>query len=189
MAKRQLPPPEVLRQLLRYEPETGAFYWLPRGGEWFGGKGAPAEKACIRFNRQYAGCRALHSIDDKGYCYGEILQRKLKAHRVAWAHYHGAWPSGEVDHINGDRQDNRIVNLRDVSSAENSQNIKMSTRNTSGVFGVYWNRQLQRWHARIRKNNQIHHLGYFDDIQAADAARRAAEQALGFHPNHGRIVQ
>ncbi len=97
-------------------------------------------------------------------------------------------PSGEIDHINGDRTDNRICNLRDVTSAGNSCNRRRQDRNTSGVTGVAWDKRASRWQARIGLNGKQKYLGYFDSLDEAVAARKAAELELGFHPNHGRAA-
>lgn len=95
----------------------------------------------------------------------------------------------QVDHINHDRTDNRIENLRLVNANENCKNQKASTRNKSGVVGVSWKSQKNKWHAQIMVDGKQIHLGFYDDINdAKDAkdARKVAERKYGFHENHGK---
>lgn len=174
MAKHELPSPELLRQLLRYEPETGKLFWLPR------------DCTSRRFNSQYAGKEALYCINNKGYPHGSIMAHRYNAHVVIWAITHGAWPSGQIDHINGVKTDNRLVNLRHVSAAENQRNMKRPINNTSGIVGVGWCAGKRKWRASINVNDRTRHIGYFSDIADAATARKAAEVEYGYHPNHGR---
>nr|WP_175479900.1 HNH endonuclease signature motif containing protein [Paracoccus homiensis] len=109
----------------------------------------------------------------------------MQAHRVAWAVIHGRWPNGEIDHINGDRSDNRLANLREVTKRENHRNMAIRSDNTSGVTGVYWAREKGKWAAYIKADKMVA-LGRYDTFAEAVAARRAAEKVLGYHPNHGR---
>lgn len=107
----------------------------------------------------------------------------VNAHRVVWEHVHGAIPSGkEVDHINGQRSDNRIANLRLVTRAENLQNRHAPRKNSrSGVKGVIWNEQSQLWRAIIMNRGVRHHLGSFKTIAAAGAAYA---KAAAIHHTH-----
>jgi hypothetical protein len=114
--------------------------------------------------------------------------KKYQAHRVAWLLQTGSWPKGFIDHINGVRDDNRIENLRDVSSRENQMNSKMNSRNTSGVVGVVWRWKTKTWEASIKVFGKRIHLGNYADISHAAAARKSAEKEHGFHPNHGRAA-
>lgn len=173
--------PEILRQLLRYEPETGKLYWLSRPQSMF-----PSERTWKSWNTRCAGGPALEFTMDNGYLIGGILGKTYLAHRVIWALVHGAWPSAEVDHINGVRNDNRIANLRAVTRTENGRNVCRRKNNTSGVTGVSFDNERNKWCARIRVNYRVCMLGRFDTFDAAVAARRAAEQRYGFHENHGR---
>ena len=182
MDKRKLPKAELLRKLLSYDPETGNLYWRERPREMFA-----SDNAYSSWNTKYAGTEALTALTS-GYRNGAIFKKPYRAHRVIWALVHGEWPAGEIDHINGDRADNRISNLRDVSPAENMKNLKRRTSNTSGVNGVYWNKQRKVWHAQIRITRKVKHLGYFECIGSAAAARAVAEKKYGFHKNHGREV-
>ena len=100
--------------------------------------------------------------------------------------HHGAWPKKGIDHINGITDDNRISNLRDVSQSDNMRNMTTPCRNTSGRIGVYWFARDCKWQAQIRADGKTKHLGYFDDINDAIAARKAAEIEYGYHENHGR---
>lgn len=180
MAKNPLPTPEQLRQLLSYDPETGDLTWRARDATWFG-----SERDCKKWNTRYAGSRAFRQIDGHGRCNGVILGRNYRAHRVAWAIFHGLWPCGEIDHIDGNPANNKITNLREVSRRENMRNTKVRTDNTSGVTGVRAGR-WRGWQASIMIDGRDVYLGTFSTVAEASVARRAAEQRLGFHPNHGR---
>jgi hypothetical protein len=98
----------------------------------------------------------------------------------------GHWPNGDVDHINGDRQDNRICNLRNVTRSENCMNSSISKRNKSGVLGVCWTSRERKWLAQIQHNGKNIHIGSFDVLEDAKAARLNKEKELGFHENHGK---
>lgn len=109
-------------------------------------------------------------------------------HRIIWAMHYGVWPTKFLDHINGDPTDNRIENLREVTNQENCKNARIGKNNTSGRVGVsyYGHNGWSKWHAYIRGNGKLISLGYFEDFDAAVAAREAAEIEHGYHPNHGR---
>lgn len=170
----------LLRQLLAYDPETGALTWLKRPRELF-----PTLRAWAIWNGRYAGTAAL-AANSNGARQGNIFARRTYAHRAAWALYHGAWPEGVIDHINGNPADNRIVNLRDVPQATNMRNQNERNTNTSGVTGVvpYWS----KWKAQITVDGRNINLGHFRTRDEAIVARKAAERRHGFHPNHGRAA-
>lgn len=163
-----------LRQVLTYDASAGQLYWLPREGS-------------VRFNSRYAGKPAFSAVQSAGYPHGTVDGHFLLAHRVAWALHFGYWPD-RLDHMNGDRADYRICNLRQVDQAENMRNVARSTRNTSGVTGVSFNAASNKWAAYISARDGLKHLGYFACKTAAMLARKAAEARHGYHPNHGRAV-
>lgn len=186
MAKNVLPTPEELRKLLRYEPETGKLFWRERTPDMF--KDTPTRSArhsCALWNGRFADKEAFTSDNGEGYLTGAVWSYPLKAHRVIWAIYHGAWPLGEVDHTNHVRDDNRIDNLRDVPKKQNALNQCRHATNTSGHTGVHLRRDAQRWRARITVNGELLNLGSFLRVEDAVAARKAAEVKYGFHHNHG----
>lgn len=187
MATKPLPSPEVLRQLLRYEPETGRLFWKERPVSMFPGTiTRTPEHSCKQWNSRYAGSLALYSINSDGYRAGAIFGIKVRAHRVVWAVTHGEWPGGDIDHINGDRSDNRITNLRDVPRMMNSQNCRMSSNNTSGVNGVHFSTSKQRWVAQVGVGMGRKHLGTFLTMGEAVLARQTADDSYGFHQHHGK---
>lgn len=188
MATDDLPSPELLRKLLSYDPEIGALTWLPRTPDMFPDKGRPRDKMCAAWNKQFAGKQAFTSKKMKGHLFGSIFDRDYQTHRVIWAIVHGEWPENQIDHINGDPADNRIGNLRKVTNAENNRNRARTGRNTSGVVGVYWCKVKSKWFARIWVNQRGIRLGFFATFEEACAARKAAEEKYGFHPNHGRAA-
>lgn len=166
MAKGELPTPEELRKRLRYEPATGKLYWLKGVCEIV---------------------EAFTSKDKNGYPASMINRKHVYAHRVIWAMVHGEWPTSSIDHINGQRDDNRIDNLRCVTHAENCKNKARRVDNTSGRTGVRLESRTGKWEARIRVDGCLIHLGTFQRFEDAVAAREKAEIEHGFHPNHDRL--
>ncbi len=123
------------------------------------------------------------ATNTNGYIQISIGRRLFLAHRLAWLYVFGEWPTGAVDHINRDRLDNRICNLRIVSSSENCQNVDMYPNNTSGQRGVSWRKDQGKWAAYIRHMNKQYHLGYFDDvIEAGKAHIEAAKRLHKYNP-------
>jgi hypothetical protein len=171
----------LLRELIAYNPETGEMRWLPRPREAF-----KRESNFKAWNKHSAGKLAVNTPEREGYRHGDILGRTYKAHRVAWALYHGEWPADQIDHINGDKADNRIANLRVVSNAENNKNTSISKRNKTGVLGVFYDKKNNVYLASICQNAQVINLGRFQTKEEAARARKQAERDLGFHENHGR---
>lgn len=174
MTSKILPTPEYLRKRLRCEPETGKLFWLD------------CDEKQQRWRTAWAGKEAFTALDRGGYKHGCIDFLKLRAHRVIWAMHYGVWPSDEIDHINGVRDDNRIGNLRVVSRHENMRNAAMHKNNTSGVCGVSWSKACCKWRAHIMVDRKQIHLGVFDDVADAVAARLAAEREYGYTDRHGK---
>lgn len=174
MAKKPLPTPEQLRQLLRYEPETGKLFWRERTPEMFADGKHSAQHICARWNVRYAGREAFTSIDARGYVIGAVFDQPLSGHRVAWAIHHGAWPDGPIDHINGKRNDNRADNLREADIFGNNRNVASAKGSTSRYLGVCWVERRSRWRATIKVNRKQIWLGAFaleeDAARAYDAA-------------------
>lgn len=191
MAKRDLPTPDVLRQLLRYDEEAGVLFWRERPASFFReGRGSyTQDRAARSWNKRYAGREALSVLHPhSGHKSGRLLGKMAKAHRVAWAVYHGNWPDGLIDHIDGDPTNNRIENLRVVHERDNARNRAIQHDNTSGCAGVSWHKKRKAWYARIGRGGRRVSLGYYPTKEAATEARLAAELSLGYHPNHGRSL-
>ena len=178
---KDLPSPELLRKLLRYEPETGKLFWLHRPIDFF--KRTSRGKA---WNTRFAGKEALSAKTGGGYLHGYVFGKKVMAHRAIWAIVYGVWPDSEIDHINGLPDDNRLENLRDVSPSENSRNRKMQSNNSSGYNGVSWCKIYSKWRSSIKINKKRQHLGYFADIKDAVSVRILAEKGQGFTERHGK---
>jgi len=122
--------------------------------------------------RATAGDKA-GSVSDEGYLRVRLNGKRYRAHRVVWALHHGAWPAGEIDHIDGCRINNRIENLRDVSNSVNHQNLKRANRNNrsgSSVPGVHFSKAAQKFLARPVLNGKKINVGRFDTLSAAEAA-------------------
>ena len=97
------------------------------------------------------------------------------AHRLIWFYANNAWPSTQIDHINGNKLDNSISNLRLVNNQQNSQNKPKNKNNTSGKAGISWTKANKKWRAYIWHMYKRIHLGYFDDYDEAVKARERAE--------------
>ena len=116
----------------------------------------------------------------KGYTSIMISGKNYRAHRLAWLYVYGYLPEHEIDHIDRDKSNNKIDNLRHVSCSCNKRNVGLRQDNTSGIKGVYWDKQSDKWRAQITANNKQHHLGLFTDFTEAVCTRLAAEQCLNW---------
>ena len=179
---KNLPSPEYLHKCLRYDAATGALTWCSRPQDHFANK-----QAWKRWNNIFSGTEAGR-LHHKGYRQVKINGRQYLAHRIIWAMFHGVWPEGQIDHIDGDRLNNRISNLRDVEQRINQRNAKMQSNNTSGVNGVSWGKRRQKWIAQITIDGKQKYLGCFDTVEDAAAARKAADVENGFTARHGEAA-
>ena len=179
MTAKPLPSQELLRQLLRYEPETGRLFWRERPEEMFGTK-----RAFKIWNTRYSGKEAFNTLTLTGYKQGSIFDIKYLAHRIIWKMVYNQEPP-QIDHIDHNPSDNRIHMLRASSNPENGKNQKHQINNTSGVMGVCWDKDRNKWRAQIQIKGKNKYLGIFTEFDKAVAARKAAEVKYGFCKNHG----
>lgn len=154
-----------VQSLIDYDPATGEMIWRRREG--LVGKAAA-------WNTRYAGT-AIRVIDNKGYICVQVYRKKYRGHRVVWLLHYGTWPSLDLDHINGIKHDNRISNLREATVAQNGYNVGLTSRNSSGVRGVFWHATARKWQAGIRAEGSDIYLGLFVHLSDAAKARRDAE--------------
>lgn len=179
--------PEDVRRSLHYDPKTGRFWWKIRAYETFNGDAFTQQRCGKSWNRRFAGTRALTADSEgRGYLVGNVVGCNAYAHRVAWMHYYGEVPEDGmyVDHINGDKSDNRIENLRLVTPQQSQFNTP-PRGGQSGLKGVAFDKRRRKWMAHMRQGPTLHFLGYFGT--AEEAARRyieEAERVQGEHAYH-----
>lgn len=149
-----------VRLLLSYDQETGEFRRLVR------------TSMRIRVG-DVAGCG-----NGRGYILIRLKNKLYRAHRLAWLYVYGQWPNIELDHIDGNRSNNAIANLREASHAENMQNLAMKRTNKSGAVGV--RRARGRWKAEISINGKNKCIGTFDTIEEARSAYLSKKECV--HP-------
>jgi hypothetical protein len=148
---RKMPPVDFFKERLEYDAETGVFTWL---GD---------------FNAKRVGRRAGTTIGSKGYRTITIKKRRYYEHRIAWYMMTSEDPTGfEIDHINGDKSDNRFCNLRLATSKANKANCGLAKSNSSGFKGVH--RFRDKWIASITYDRKLIHLGVHECPQKAAAA-------------------
>ena len=150
-----------LKEKLKYDPDTGIFIWIVK----------PCRNIIAG---SVAGC------PKRGYTQIMISGKNYQAHRLAWLYVYGYFPEYQIDHIDRNKSNNRINNLRHATHQCNMRNIGLRKDNTSGIKGVSWAKDRDKWHAHIRVNNKTHHLGYFTDFTEAVCHRLAAEQCLNW---------
>lgn len=135
-------------------------------------------------SRAQAGNRA-GCLANNGYRYIKINDKAYLEHRLIFLMHHGELPEC-LDHINGVKNDNRIENLRPASLSQNQHNAKTSSNNTSGIKGVCFHKDTQKWMARVKIGGKSKHLGLFTDLAEAEAVIRQARESLhGEFANHG----
>jgi hypothetical protein len=176
----------ALRAFLAYDPETGILLWLPRSPDLFTAGQKSQEHQCNIWNNCYAGKPAFTSVGKNGYPHGTLFCRSYYAHRVIWALMTGQWPRQTIDHVDGDRQNSRWVNLREASRSENARNTPKSSANKSGVKGVCWDTRNAKWLAQIGINGGTKFLGLFSNIE--DAANAYAAASAEIHGEFGRLA-
>jgi hypothetical protein len=158
---------ERLRELLTYNSETGAFIWN-------------MDRKCRQVK---AGDVAGHKSRLGYMVTGIDGSAPMLMHRLAWFYVYGQHPSEQIDHINGNRSDNRLINLRVVNNQQNNQNrhILRST-NTSGYAGVSWHKQRSRWNATITVSGKKKSLGLYASAKEAGAiaAKARAQMHEGY---------
>lgn len=167
-----------ISDLVDCNPINGSIIWKYRHREK-----CLNENEYSRWNSRYAHTPAFSSPNANGYLTGSIFGRTRLAHHVIWAFVYGQFPTGEIDHINGNPADNSISNLRVATRIENCRNASRRKDNSSGATGV--TRSGRKWIARIGSGAGRTTLGSFDNFDEAVAARKRAEVELGYSERHG----
>ena len=154
--------PTEARELFDYDPESGDLRWKTRAAR------------CVT-----VGAKA-GTLKRDGYVQVTVKKKCYQAHRVAWTVVHGIWPGSDIDHMNGDRSDNRLANLRCVTREENMQNQRRAHRSnkSSGILGVHFYARTGRWKATIYVNGKNRFLGYHATADEAATAYARAKEAL-----------
>lgn len=156
---------ERLRELLHYDPETGTF-----------------TRRVTTSSRAIAGDVA-GTGNDRGYTRLKVNNRSYRAHRLAWLYMTGEWPELQIDHVNGDRADNRWANLREAAPHQNRANSKPTIRNKCGIKGVRWH--YGKWSVEITAKGIRHYIGRFNKLsEAAEAYAAAADR---YHGEFARV--
>ncbi|WP_283648054.1 HNH endonuclease signature motif containing protein [Hafnia paralvei] len=152
---------EVVKRYLNYDEKTGVF----------------TRKVSITNSVKVGDIAGTLSC---GYIYISLCGIRYRAHRLAWLYVYGNMPSCEIDHINRNKLDNRIDNLRLCNISQNAHNTKIRSDNHSGIRGVSWSKALKKWHARINVNKKFYHIGYFNNKEdAAREYKRYSQHLMG----------
>ena len=178
--KREDITPEMVNEAIDYDPLTGVCIWRERPLNHF--LNGRSHKI---WNTKYSGKKA-GVMNDQGYLTVGICGIRFYIHRIAYALANGEWPEHQIDHINGKRDDNRLINLRMATNEQNSQNAKLSKTNSLGLKGVSRCPNSKTFRAQIYRNGKLHHLGTFSTKEEAHAAyAKAAIDLRGEFANLG----
>jgi hypothetical protein len=150
-----------VRRLLHYESDSGTFFWRVD-------------------TRNTATGDMAGSRQSRGYWHIKINRRLYMAHRLAWLYVTGEWPIGHIEHVNGNRSDNRFANLRVATNSENAWNSRICVNNACGYKGVHYKKRLKKFVAQINVDGRVYHLGVFKTATEAHAAYcKAAKEYFG----------
>jgi hypothetical protein len=152
---------ERLRELLHYDPAIGVF------------------KRILELSRRRRD--KVGSLTWNKYLLICVDGKQYRAHRLAWLYMTGSWPTSDIDHKNRIKTDNRWTNLRQATRKQNMENTGLQKNNKSGICGVYWDTNRERWHAMIQHNKRMIHIGRFVAFEDAVKARKDAENLYFTH--------
>lgn len=171
---------DELSKIFNYDSVSGEIKWsISRPLEHFASNGS------MKMFNSLRGGKLCGVIDSKGYLHIQVYNYQLKGHRLAFYIYHG-WLPKEVDHINGNRSDNRIENLRPCDRSRNSMNKKISSNNKCGLKGVYWSKSDNKYRAQIWLNGASVIIGTFScKFEAHKAYCKEADKIFKEFSNHG----
>ena len=162
---------KYLTSLFSYNPEDGLFTRI---------KARQGTNGAI-------GCVA-GTVNPHGYVMINILGSLYAAHRLAWYYETGEYPAFHLDHVDQDKTNNRISNIRKASYAVNARNMPMRSDNKSGQVGVSWDSSRSKWYVRISVDGKNKFIGYRGELVDAIELRKKAEKECGYHANHGKVV-
>lgn len=174
----------IVKELIDVDFDKGILWWKKRTMKWFMHCKFP-HRDVSKWNSTNMGNLAFNCIDSKGYKYGCIMNNLQRAHQMVYLLYHKRMPT-IIDHMNGDKLDNSIHNIREVSREINMRNTKMFSTNKTGYTGVSWCNRDKVYRATIQINRKTKHLGNFNNKEDAYKARKEAERIIGgFTERHG----
>lgn len=160
---------KIAIESLHYDPKLGRLIWSKARADRIG--------------------KVAGHVDRSGYRKIMVKGFNFRAHRLCWLIHYGTEPDGEIDHINGIKDDNRIENLREATRSQNCMNMKLRSDNASGFKGVYWREHAKRFTASIWKDGKRKSLGYFNTAeQAHEAYVQASACAHGEFANTGVLA-
>lgn len=165
---------DELKKLIHYDKYTGIFTWL-------------CDRYRNKIKGKIAGAVITHPHTGKTYRHIEINGKPYRAHRLAWLYMTGELPEHDIDHIDGQGDNNSWNNLRKANKYINARNCRLRKDNKYGVCGIYFDRRRNKWLSYITFYKKRIHLGYYTDFYEAVNVRRLAEIKYGFHPNHGIV--
>jgi len=158
-----------------YNEHTGVLIWKHREADMF-----PDGRKRNIFNAKFAN--KVAGTPHNGYLRLRIGGSLHLVHRIIWMMSYGEWPDN-IDHVDHDRSNNKLSNLRNVTKSENAKNRSLNINNTSGKSGVIQDKRSGRWVCRLGANHG--YVGSYQNIEDAFMARKQAEQSMGYHENHG----
>lgn len=184
MIRKEWPDINEVKRRVHYDRKNGVLRYRPRPFSDFEHM-KRNEVMWKMWNTRFAGKR-WGSISKSGHMKGDIDGSEVYAHHVVWALETGSWPDFQVNHIDGDPQNNRFKNLRYAEQSQVAKNQSLHRDNTSGVSGVQRRKDTGKWTARIETSKGTKYLGCFESKDDAVEARRLAEAQYGYHVNHGK---
>lgn len=171
---------EIVKEFLTYDPDTGVLTWNSRSEKWF-----KTYRSYRSWNSKHAGKSAgiIHKGSrGKSYICVKVHGKAYKAHRLIWLYVTGMFPD-EIDHDDGNGENNKWINLHNVSRQQNGTNKRLPSNNTSGICGVRFS--SGKWQSSIKVKQKQIYLGKFDNLLDAACARKSSENFHQFHRNHG----